>query len=81
MITLLWHFQGKYEELRKADKKDKTTQQGLKVSGTFCALIVKGLTHCGLVDFNEILDEYYSSQLQWLMAEIPAVKLSSGECH
>ena len=28
------------------------------------------LTHCGLGDFNEILDEYFSSQLQWLMAEI-----------
>ena len=26
-------------------------------------------------DFNQILDEYFSSQLQWLMAEIPAVKL------
>ena len=33
------------------------------------------LTHCDLGDFNEILDEYFSSQLQWLMAEIPAVKL------
>ena len=40
-----------------------------------------GLTHCGLGDFNEILDEYFSSQLQWLMAEIPVVKLPSEECH
>ena len=39
------------------------------------------LTHCGLGDFNEILDERFSSQLQWLMAEIPAVKLPSEECH
>ena len=39
------------------------------------------LTHCGVGDFNEILDEYFSSQLQWLMAEIPAVKLPSEECH
>ena len=39
------------------------------------------LTHCGLGDFNEILDEYFSSQLQWLMAEIPAVKLPLEECH
>ena len=29
------------------------------------------LTHCGLGYFSE----YFSSQLQWLMAEIPAVKL------
>ena len=34
------------------------------------------LTHCGLGDFNEILDEYFPSQLQWLMAEIPL-----EECH
>ena len=39
------------------------------------------LTHCGLGDFNEILDEYFSSQLQWLMVEIPAVKLPLEECH
>ena len=39
------------------------------------------LTHCGLGDFNEILDEYFSSQLQWLMAEMPAVKLPLEECH
>ena len=39
------------------------------------------LTHCGLGDFNKILDEYFSSQLQWLMAEIPAVKLLFDECH
>ena len=39
------------------------------------------LTHCGLGDFNEILDEYFSSQLQWLMAELPAVKLPLEECH
>ena len=32
-------------------------------------------------DFNEILDEYFWSQLRWLMAGIPAVKLSSEECH
>ena len=38
------------------------------------------LTHCGLGDFNEILDEYFSSQLQNLMAEIPAVKFPSEEC-
>ena len=41
----------------------------------------KHLTHCGLGDFDEILDEYFSSQLQWLMAEISSVKLSSEECH
>ena len=29
------------------------------------------LTHWSLGDFNEILDEYFSSQLQWLMAELP----------
>ena len=39
------------------------------------------LTHCGLGDFNEILDKYFTNQLQWLMAEIPAVKLPSEECH
>ena len=39
------------------------------------------VTHCGLADFNEILDEYFSSQLQWLMAEIPAVRLPLEECH
>ena len=37
------------------------------------------LTHCGLRGFNEILDEYFSKQLQWLMAEIPTVKLPSEE--
>ena len=48
----------------------------------FClGFFVLILTHCGLGDFNEILDEYFSSQLQWLMAEIPAVKLPSEECH
>ena len=31
--------------------------------------------------FNEILDEYFSSQLQWLMAGLPAVKLSLEKCH
>ena len=39
------------------------------------------ICHCGLGDFNEILDEYFSRQLQWLMAETPAVKLPSEECH
>ena len=39
------------------------------------------LTHCGLGDFNEILDEDFSSQLQWLMAVIPAVKLPLEEHH
>ena len=39
------------------------------------------LTHWGLGDFNEILYEYTSSQSQWLMAEIPPVKLPSEECH
>ena len=39
------------------------------------------LTHCGLGDFNEILEEYFSSQLQWLMAEVSLVKLPSEECH
>ena len=39
------------------------------------------LTHCGLGDFTEIWGEYFSSQLQWLMAEIPAVKLHLEECH
>ena len=39
------------------------------------------LTHFGLGDFNEILDEHFSSQLQWLMAEIAAVKLPLEECH
>ena len=39
------------------------------------------LTHCGLGNFNEILDEYFSIPLQWLMAEIPAVKLALEECH
>ena len=29
----------------------------------------------------KFLDEYFSSQLQWLMAEIPAVKLPLEECH
>ena len=38
------------------------------------SMIYTSLTHCGLGDFNEILDEYFSSQLQGLMAEIPAVK-------
>ena len=42
--------------------------------------ILNVLTHCGLGDFNEILDEYFSSQLQWLMAEIPVVKLPL-KCH
>ena len=32
-------------------------------------------------DLNEILDEYFSSQLQWLMAEIPSVKLPVEEYH
>ena len=39
------------------------------------------LTHCGLGYFNEILNEYFSNQLQWLMAEIPALKLALEECH
>ena len=39
------------------------------------------LTHHGLGDFNEILDEHFSSQLHWLMAEKPAVKLPLEECH
>ena len=39
------------------------------------------LTRCGMGDFNEILDQYFSSQLQWLVAEISAVKLPSEECH
>ena len=39
------------------------------------------LAHCGLGDFNKILDDYFSSQLQWLMAEIPAVILPLEECH
>ena len=38
-------------------------------------------THCGLGDFNEHLDDYFSSQLQWLMADIPVVKLLLEECH
>ena len=38
------------------------------------SMVAQVLTHCGLGDFNEILDEYFSSQLQWLMAEIPAMK-------
>ena len=40
----------------------------------------KFTTHSGLGDFNmfnEILDEYFSSQLQWLMTGLPAVKLPS----
>ena len=40
------------------------------------ALSLNELTHCGLGDFNEILDEYFSRQLQWLMAETPAVKFA-----
>ena len=31
-------------------------------------------------DFNEIVNECFLSQLQWLVAEIPAVKLPSEEC-
>ena len=46
--------------------------------GLLCSFV---LAHCGLGGFNEILDEYFSSQLQWLMAEIPAVKLPSEERH
>ena len=38
------------------------------------------LTHCGLEDLNEILDEHFSSQLQWLMAEMSPVKLPLDEC-
>ena len=38
------------------------------------------LTHCGLGDFNEILVEYISGQLQGLKAETPPVKLPSEEC-
>ena len=37
----------------------------------FLLYIPTTLTHCGLGDFNEILDEYFLSQLKWLMAEIP----------
>ena len=37
------------------------------------------LTHYGLGDFNDILDEYFSSQLQRLMVETPAVKLPSED--
>ena len=44
-------------------------------------IINQSLTHCGLGDFNEILDEYFSSQLQWLMAEISSENLPSEECH
>ena len=43
--------------------------------------MMQHLTLCGLGDFNETLDEYFSSLLQWLMAEIPAVKLPLEECH
>ena len=43
--------------------------------------LIHELTHCGLGDFNEILNEYFSSQLQWSMAEIPAVTLPLEECH
>ena len=32
------------------------------------AIIKTTITHCGLGDFNEILEEYFSRQLQWLMA-------------
>ena len=39
------------------------------------------LTHYGLGDFNVILDECFSSQLQSLMTEISAVKLPSEKCH
>ena len=39
------------------------------------------LTRFGLEDFNENLDEYFSSQLQCLMAEIPALKFPLEECH
>ena len=60
----------------------------VKSNGTCCPTAIAGadilvqcLTHCGLEDFHEILTEYFSSQLQWLMAEIPAVKLPSEECH
>ena len=42
---------------------------------------ILALTHCGLGDFNEILDEYSSRILQCLMAEIPTVKLPREECH
>ena len=38
-------------------------------------------THFGLGYFNEILYEYLSSQLQWLVAKITAVKLPLEECH
>ena len=51
------------------------------VNGAETLQQVQVLTHCGLGDVNEILDEYFSSQLQWLMAEMPAVKLPSEECH
>ena len=51
------------------------------INPSMCDYSDELLTHCGLGDFNEILDEYFSSQLQWLMAEIPAVKLPSEECH
>ena len=43
--------------------------------------LIHELTHCGLGDFNEILDKYFSSQLQWFMTEIPVVKLPLEECH
>ena len=39
------------------------------------------LTHCGPGGFNEISEEYFSSQWQWLMTEIPAVKFPLEECH
>ena len=51
------------------------------VAGKYVLVHLVYLTDCGLGDFNEILDEYFSSQLQWLMAEISSMKLHSEESH
>ena len=55
----------------------------MAVISSAAADAIAPLTHCVLGDFNEILDEYFSSQffLQWLMAEILAVKFPLAECH
>ena len=44
-------------------------------------MVKKVLTHYDLGDLDEILDEYFSSKLQWLMTAIPAMILPLEERH
>ena len=73
---------GSDADISRSVETSREVEYILHISKMFCFVVFESLlTHCGLGDFNEIVDEYFSSQLQWLMAETHAVKLLSEECH